>query len=185
MDPETETKTPLAGILEKCRNGDQQAFKTVYDAYSQAMFSIAQRMLNNREEAEEILQDAFIAAFRDLNQLQDTNSFGAWLKKITINRSLDRLRKRKISFEALDDHDIAGDEEEQQEPERPYTVEMILAAVQELDDAYRVVFTLFLFEDHSHRMIAEKLGISESNSKAILFRAKRKLAGILNQTATS
>ena len=184
MEVETEAHPPLKGILEKCLDGDQQAFKMVYDAYSQAMFSIAMRMLNNREEAEELLQDAFVTAFRDLKKLQDMKSFGAWLKKITVNRSLDRLRKRKITFETLEDLDVAESEKEP-EADRPYTVENILHALQQLDDAYRVVFTLHLFEDHSHRMISEKLGITESNSKAILFRAKRKLIGILNQTATS
>jgi RNA polymerase sigma factor (sigma-70 family) len=184
MELETEVHPSLEGIFEKCLNGDQKAYKTVYDAYSQAMFSIAMRVLNNREEAEEVLQDAFIAAFKNLKQLQGAGSFGSWLKKITVNRSLDQLRKRKLSFETLDDLDIAEDDKEP-EPKRPFTVEIILEALKELDDAYRVVFTLHLFENYSHRMISEKLGISESNSKAILFRAKRKLISILNQTASS
>ncbi len=184
MELETKAHPPLETILRKCLSGDQQAYKAVYDAYAQAMLSIAMRVLNNREEAEEILQDAFIAAFRKLKELQDMNSFGSWLKKITINRSLDQLRKRKIMFETVNDVEIA-DHNEEQEAERPYTVEIILAALQQLDDAYRVVFTLHLFEDYSHRMISEKLGISESNSKAILSRAKRKLIGILNQTTLS
>ena len=184
MEQETEVQAPLEAILRKCLKGDQQAYKAVYDAYSQAMFSIAVRMLNNREEAEEILQDAFITAFSKLKELQDVNSFGSWLKRIVINRSLDQLRKRKLVFETVDDRDIADDDEEP-EAEHPYTVDMIMAALEELDDAYRVVFSLYLFEDYSHRMISEKLGISESNSKAILFRAKKKLIGILNQTALS
>jgi RNA polymerase sigma-70 factor (ECF subfamily) len=184
MERETESHPPWETILQDCLKGDQKAYKAVYDAYSQAMFSIAMRMLNNREEAEEILQDAFITAFAGLKQLQDVDSFGSWLKKITINRSLDQLRKRKITFETVNDIDIA-EEDEKPEAERPYTVEIILEALQELNDAYRVVFTLHLFEDYSDRMISEKLGISESNSKAILFRAKRKLIGILNQTALS
>jgi RNA polymerase sigma factor (sigma-70 family) len=184
MEPETKVHAPLEAILQKCLKGDQKAYKALYDAYSQAMFSIAMRILNNREEAEEILQDAFIAAFKNLKQLQDINSFGSWLKKITINRSLDQVRKKKIIFETVNDIDVADDDEEPEE-ERPYTVEIILEALQQLDDAYRVVFTLHLFENYSHRMISEKLGISESNSKAILSRAKRKLIGILNQTALS
>lgn len=182
MEQETEVQPPMESILQNCLNGDQKAYKAVYDAFSKAMFSVAMRILNNREEAEEVLQDAFIAAFGKLKELQDVNSFGSWLKKITINRSLDQLRKRKLVFETVNDIDLA-DIGEEPEAERPYTVEIIIAALQELDDAYRVVFTLHLFENYSHRMISEKLGISESNSKAILSRAKRKLIGILNQTA--
>lgn len=184
MEQETKEHPSLASSLQQCLDGDQKAYKAVYDAYSRAMFSIAMRMLNNREEAEEILQDAFITAFRNLAQLQDAGSFGSWLKKITINRSLDQLRKRKLIFETVDDVDVA-DDDEGPETEPAYTVENILAALRELDDAYRVVFTLHLFEHYSHRMISEKLGISESNSKAILFRAKKKLIGILQQTALS
>ncbi len=184
MELETEIHPPLEANLQKCLNGDQKAYKAVYDAYSKAMFSIAMRMLNNREEAEEILQDAFIAAFRNIRELQDIKSFGAWLKKITINRSLDQLKKRKLAFESVNDIEIADDDDEP-ETERPYTVEIIQAALLELEDTYRVVFTLYLFENYSHSMISEKLGISESNSKTILSRAKRKLIGILNQTLLS
>jgi RNA polymerase sigma-70 factor (ECF subfamily) len=184
MEQETDIHPPQEAILRKCLKGDQKAYKAVYDAYSQAMFSIAMRMLNSREQAEEALQDAFISAFKKLKELQDINSFGGWLKKIIINRCLDQLRKRKLTFETVNDIDIA-DNDEEPEAERPYTVDMIMAALQELSDAYRVVFTLHLFEDYSHRMIAEKLGISENNSKAILFRARKKLIGILNQTPLS
>lgn len=184
MEPETKAHPLLETMLQQCADGDEKAYHAVYDAYSKAMFSIAMRMLNNREEAEEVLQDAFIAAFSKIKQLQDLSSFGGWLKKITINRSLDQLRKKKLTFETVDDIDVA-DTHDEPETERPYTVENILAALQELDDAYRVVFTLHLFEDYSHRMISEKLGISESNSKSILFRAKRKLIGVLNQTVLS
>jgi RNA polymerase sigma factor (sigma-70 family) len=184
MELKTEIHPTLEINLQKCLRGDQKAYKAVYEAYSKAMFSIAMRMLNNREEAEEILQDVFIAAFRNIKELQDFKSFGGWLKKITINRSLDQLKKRKLSFETVNDVEIA-DEEEEPENERNYTVEIIQAATQELDDTYRIVFTLHLFEDYSHSMISEKLGISESNSKTILFRAKKKLIGILNQTLLS
>lgn len=141
------------------------------------MFNVAVRLLNSIPEAEDVLQESFISAFKSILQLRENAGFVSWLKKIVINKSLDVLRKRNLRFTSIDGQEIR--EEEPIEMEAEYTVEAIRAAVLKLPDGYRVILTLYLFEDYTHQMIANKLGISEGTSKSQYARAKKKLIKLL------
>ncbi len=169
-------------IIERCKKGERKAFQELYDLYVNAMFNISVRILNNSDEAEEVLQDSFLKVFERIDTYDKNHSFGAWLKRIVINRSLDVLKKRKLNFVSIDE---ANYTEEVVEEESIYDVEAIKKCITELPDGYRAVLTLFLFEDHSHKEIAEALNISEGTSKSQYNRAKKKLIELVKQKTVS
>ncbi len=165
-------------LIESCRRGDRKAQNEIYRLYYRAMFNTSLRILNNRFEAEDVMQEAFLKAFRNLDQFSSGVSFGAWLKKIVINASLDALRKRnRHRVEPLEDHDneefpeIAG-EEVQISPEE---VKRINEEIRRLPEGYRVVLTLYLLEGYDHEEIAQILDITPSTSRSQYSRAKQKL----------
>lgn len=169
---------PNLAIIERCKKGERTAFQELYSLYAKAMFNISVRILNNSDEAEEVLQDAFLKAFEKIDTYDKNYAFGVWLKRIVINRSLDVLKKRKLNFVSIDDVQYAEHEEEE---EAIYDVEVIKKCIRELPDGYRTVISLFLFEDHTHKEIAELLGISEGTSKSQYNRAKKKLIELVKQ----
>ena len=89
-------------LLDRCRAGDIKAQFSLYKAYSAAMFNLAMRLLNNKMDAEDILQDSFITAFEKLPELKSNQAFGSWLRRIVINNSISLLRKGKMHFEPVD-----------------------------------------------------------------------------------
>lgn len=144
------------------------------------MFNVSLRILNRREEAEDVLQESFVKMFQSLDSFQGRSSFGAWFKRIVVNRSLNHLKKRKVQYVEVKE-EILGlfDAEEEEVKEYPVTVEQVQKALKELPDGYRVVFTLYMFEDYSHKEIANELGITVSTSKSQLNRAKSKIRTFL------
>ncbi|MCE3229044.1 MAG: polymerase [Bacteroidetes bacterium] len=168
-----------AAIIERCKKGDRRAFYEIYVLYSKAMFSISLRIVNNFAEAEEVLQDSFLKAFDKIGTYDPKYSFGAWLKRIVINGSLDALKKRRSILVPLDDVHII--QEENNEDEISFDIEIIKKCVTELPDGYRTILSLFVFEDYSHKQIAEMLGISEGTSKSQYNRAKKKLIELVTQ----
>ena len=128
-------------------------------------------------EAEDVMQEAFLSAFKKIETYKGEVSFGAWLKKIVVNRSLDYLKKRKVQFEEINDRTTQISD--YQMGTKEIDVQMIKNAVQELPDGYRVVLSLFLIEGYDHDEISQILGISNSSSRTQLLRAKNKLRTIL------
>lgn len=138
------------------------------------------RIINNETEAEDVMQEAFLKAFTKIDTYKGEVSFGAWLKKIVINRSLDYLKKRKVRFEEINEktNKIIDYQMETKE----VNVKVIKDAIQKLPDGYRVVLSLYLIEGYDHEEISEILGISNSNSRTQYLRAKNKLREILKDT---
>lgn len=178
MSDRTAYKDPQIELLEQCRKGENAAFKQLYDTYSRAMFNICMRMLNNRAEAEDILQESFISAFRNIHQYAEQASFGSWLKRIVINRCIDALNKKNIRLVPLAEQELVEDESAEDDAVT-YSIENIKEAIALLADGYRVILSLYLFEDYSHKMIAEKLNISEGTSKSQYARARKKLVELI------
>lgn len=166
-------------LITLCREGDRKSQYKLYTLYSGAMLSISMRIVNNRVEAEDILQESFVKAFTQLDKYREESSFGAWLKRIVINHSLNSLRKRKVYFKELNEEIHTIPESEEEENEIEYTVEDIKHAMVLLPDGYRTIFSLFMFEGHNHKEIANDLGISEVTSRSQLSRAKTKLKEII------
>jgi len=137
------------------------------------MYNSSLRIVGATVVAEDIMQESFLTAFRKLSAYSGEVSFGAWLKKIVINRSLDYLRKRKVVFEELQNDLQITDEEEPEFDQM--TVAEIKTAISALPDGYRTIFLLIEVEGYKHREVAEMLNISEGTSKSQLYYAKRLL----------
>lgn len=167
-------------LVNRCRNGDKKAQQELYMNYSSAMFSVANRILSNREEAQDILQESFLDAFMKMGSFRGDSSFGFWMKRIVINKSINRLKKNKAINVELTEHIYVSDEDESEE-EIEYTVDDIKKAMSLLPDGYRLVFQLYAFENMPHKEIAEQLGISEQTSKSQYSRAKNKIKELVTQ----
>ena len=168
-------------IIEACKKGNEKAKYELYQLYSRAMYNVCYRLMNNREEAEDMLQEAFTQAFIKLDTFRYDSGFGAWLKRITINTCINAINKRKVELtycEEIYHHEIP---EEDTGTETKYTVENITQAMEQLPKGGRMVFTLYLFEGYDHGEIARILGITESTSKSQLLRAKKRVAAILKE----
>jgi RNA polymerase sigma-70 factor (ECF subfamily) len=148
------------------------------------MYNTSLRIVNDTMEAEDIMQESFLSAFEKIDSYSGTVSFGAWLKKIVINRSLDALSRRKAIFEEIDSHigirDESNDELLRKE-EADIKVEEVKDAINKLPDGYRIILSLYLLEGYDHDEIAEILSISSSTSRSQLSRAKQKLVAELKK----
>ena len=144
------------------------------------MYSVCMRIVNNDNDAEDIMQEAFLKAFTKIDTYKGEVSFGAWLKRIVINRSLDYLKKRKVKFEEIKEKTTQIIDYQMETKE--VNVKVIKDAIQKLPDGYRVVLSLYLIEGYDHEEISEILGISNSNSRTQFLRAKNKLREILKDT---
>ena len=142
------------------------------------MYNIGYRIVNNEAEAEDVLQEAFISAFRSLEHYRGDATFGSWLKRIVVNKAINVLKTRKMEqLPEGDDFDVP--EETWNEEEFPFSVDQVKQAIEHLPDGYRSVLSLYLLEGYDHSEIAEILGISESTSKSQFNRSKKKLRDIL------
>ena len=171
-------------LLDGCKTGDQKAQFQIYKLYYKAMYNTSLRIVNNSMEAEDIMQESFLSAFEKIDTYSGTVSFGAWLKRIVINRSLDALGKKKAVFEDIESHFGIMDnspEDAVRNEEVDVKVEEIKEAIEKLPDGYRIILSLYLLEGYDHDEIAEILKISSSTSRSQLSRAKQKLIGELKK----
>lgn len=167
-------------LVARCRAGDREAFYRIYKLYSRAMYNTGYRIVNDKDEAEDVLQEAFISAFNSLDTYRGDSTFGAWLKRIVINKAISQLNKRKTERIPEDDRWDVKEEVVVDELEGyPFTVEKVRAAIEALPDGYRSVLSLYLLEGYDHAEIGEILGVTESTSKSQFNRAKKKLKEIL------
>jgi RNA polymerase sigma-70 factor (ECF subfamily) len=146
------------------------------------MYNICYRMMNNAEEAHDMLQEGFVDAFHRLDSFRFESTFGAWLKKIVINKCINALEKRKITWvdeEITDDFTSASDDENLNEEELKLSVERVKKAMNLLPEGARVIFSLYLLEGYDHTEISEILHISESTSKTQFMRARQLIKEIL------
>ncbi len=161
-------------LIDGCKNGDQKAQFQIYKLYYKAMFNTSLRIVSDTMEAEDIMQEAFLSAFEKIETYSGTVSFGAWLKKIVINRSLDVVSRQKAIFEDIDTH-YELQEDTNDTPELQEKMNEVKSAINNLPDGYRIILSLYLLEGYDHDEIAEILNISSSTSRSQLSRAKQKL----------
>ena len=167
-----------ADLIDRCRQGDREAHYQLYKLYARSMYNIGYRIVQSEEEAEDVLQEAFISAFRNLDLYRGDASFGSWLKRIVVNKAINELKKRKTErFTENENFDVA--EEVWADDEFPFSVQQVKNAIERLPDGYRSVLSLYLLEGYDHSEIAEILGITESTSKSQFNRSKKKLREIL------
>lgn len=168
-------------LVVECKKGSRKAQYDLYQLYSKAMFNVALRILNDAEEAADVLQEAFIDAFGRIGDFRQETTFGLWLKQIVINKAISQLRKRKLNVVSIDDVNVEeiADEECVDTEELELQVQQVREAIQLLPDGYRVVLSLYLLEGYDHEEISHILKISVNTSRTQYMRARRKLVEIL------
>ena len=164
-------------IIDRCKSGEQKAQFQLYKLYYKAMFNTCLRIVNDSLEAEDIMQESFLKAFEKINSYKGEVSFGAWIKRIVINHSLDELRKRKLDLESIEEsvYEIKDNEEHFADDDIKMKAEEIRDQIKQLPDGYRIVLSLYLIEGYDHDEISEILHISNSTSRSQCARAKKKL----------
>ena len=167
-------------IIELSKTGNPKAQFQLYKLYSKAMFNICVRMLNSIEEAEDLLQESFTDAFMKLNSFRYESSFGAWLKRIVINKCINTINKKKVDL-VFQDQPVEPDTRDEDVDYRgiDMDVQRIHHAVGKLPDGYRVIFSLYALEGYDHGEISQIMNISESTSKSQYLRAKQKIKELL------
>lgn len=170
-------------LVERCKQGDTQSFQTLYRQYSKAMFNTSLRIVNNTADAEDVLQESFLDAFRSLHDFHYRSTFGAWLKKIVINKSINILRKRRNDLVDMENTELQAvpDEEGINEEEIRYRVEEVKKMITRLPDGYRTVLSLYLLEGYDHEEISQILNISHNTVRTQYVRAKQKLLYLIKQ----
>ncbi len=165
-------------LITECIRGSSKAQFRVYKKYSKAMYNLAYRMMKNREDAEDILQETFLDCFRNIASFRYESTFGAWLKKILVNKCINQLRKKKVEFVLYEN---IPEEIPEDTFETVPDISEITKAIEKLPDGYRIILTLYLLEGYDHSEIAQITGISESTSKSQYSRAKLKLREFLTK----
>lgn len=170
-------------LVAECKQGSKKACYELYRLYSKAMLNVAYRIVGNVEEAEDVLQEAFVDAFAKLKDFRQETTFGLWLKQIVINRAINLLRKRRLDLVEIEEGQIdnIADEESYDDDDLQYQVAQVKQAIQQLPEGYRIVLSLYLLEGYDHEEISQILNINENTSRTQFLRAKRKLSEILKQ----
>lgn len=167
-------------LIQRCLRGDRHAFQAIYKLYSRNMYNVGYRIVNNADEAQDVLQEAFMSAFRNLSHYRGDATFGAWLKRIVVNKAINGVKRRRTERLPDDDHwDVKEDEQADEFAGFPFTVDRVRNAIMKLPDGYRSVLSLYLLEGYDHSEIAEIMHITESTSKSQFNRSKKKLKELL------
>jgi RNA polymerase sigma factor (sigma-70 family) len=179
----TETFIPRhLDLIEACKKGDQKAQFELYRLYYMAMYNTTLRIVGDPDDAEDVMQEAFLKAFTRLHTYRKEVSFGAWLKRIVINKALDFLRLKREQLSLEDAGEIGEMEEATTDTvDVEYRAEEIKKAIHELPEGYRIVLSLILLEGYDHDEVSYILNISNATSRTQYHRAKKKLIELLKR----
>lgn len=168
-------------LLERCKKSDQSAQMQIYNGYYKAMYNAAYRILRDEYEAEDIMQEAFLTAFTKLHTFKAEVTFGAWLKRIVINKSLTQLKKNnryeEVKMEVIPNYEV-------QEERIDYSVlkaSEVMSKINSLKQNYQLVLNLNLIEGYDYEEIAQILGYTNENVRTTISRAKKKLKQALSE----
>lgn len=170
-------------LVEQCKANNRRAQMQLYKQYCDGMFCVAMRFLKNEDDAEDVLQESFIKAFQRIDQFKGEVTFGAWLKKIVVHRSIDFLKSKKQQTVELNERYLHIEDDGDWNVESDADVEDVKKAIDELPEKYRYVIQLFLMEGYDHNEISEILQISETASRTRLLRGKAQLKEMLKDMA--
>jgi len=168
-------------LIAGCIRGDLKSQKALYKKYYGFSMTICMRYADSREEAAEILNDGFMKVFTNISTYQADKVFKGWLRTIMVHTAIDNYRKQSKHYHGLD-LVYAENELSYEDIMDTISAEEIMAMVQQLPPAYRLVFNLHVVEGYSHPEIAEQLNISEGASKSNLFKARMKLQKMISLT---
>jgi len=172
-------------IIEQCKRNNRKAQLQLYNQYCNGMYVVANRFVKDSMEAEDIVQESFIKAFKRLDQFKAEVTFGAWLKRIVINTSIDSLKAKKERMVELEDVHLKvvdASSDDNWQVDDTVSVNVIKDAIEELPQKYKYVVMLYLIEGYDHQEISEILKISEVASRTQLSRGKVKLQELLKHT---
>ena len=162
-------------LINACLRNDRSAQRTLYDRYKRAMYTLAYRLTNDFDDANDVLQDTFLDVFRKLETFKGESTIGAWIRVILVRKAYKRLNKAKL-WELPDEIPENGEVTWSNTIDGEYLEKAIFS----LPEGFRMVFTLIEIEGYSHKEVANILGISEGTSKSQLFYSKKRLREILS-----
>ena len=169
-------------LIEKCKNGDTSGYTGLYNLYAKEVYNTVYNLVHHTAEAEDILQESFIAAYQAMDKFQNTGGFRAWVKRIAINLSISRLRRNKMKFVEMNvDSDHTRDDDQVDESAITFKIEEVQRAIAALPEAYRTVFQLYAVEEIPQAEIARMLGIAHNTVRIQYHRAKQKIVRTLKE----
>ena len=166
-------------IVEKCKANDRSAQMQLYRQYCDGMYCVAMRFLKNADDAEDVLQEAFIKAFQKIHQFKGDVTFGAWLKRIVVNKCIDFLKSKRDNTITLDETYMRPVDDTDWTVEEYIDVDEVKVAIEQLSNKYKYVVMMYLVEGFDHGEISEVLKISETACRTRLLRGKGQLKEIL------
>lgn len=167
-------------LVIACKEQDRNAQKVLYERYAPMMMAVCLRYSGDEETARDLLHDGFIRAFTQIGSFSGKGSFEGWLRRIFVNLALENYRKEKQKFRFMEEYSYLKGDDFEDQPDNPLDIENItgeevLNMIKNLPPGYRTVFNMYIFEEMSHKEIAEVLGINEAASRSQFFRAKNML----------
>lgn len=170
-------------LIQKCIEKDREGQRELYMLLSPVLYGICLKYMKNKTEADDVFQDAFIKLFQKIDQYKFNGSFEGWAKRIFVNEALEVLRKKQRRLHVAIEDTFTENSIDGNSDNKGLAISQneLLEHIQQLPDNYRMIFNLFVFEDYSHKKIAEKLNIAEGTSKSLLSRAKRLLRLKINE----
>ena len=181
----------FSGIIDGCIAGERRSQQRVYELFYGKMMAVCLRYTKNHDQAKDILQDGFIKVFRSMEKFNREGSFEGWIRRIMVNTAIDYFRRAKNAYLLLGEErsiEDFGDQDEEDTIEDEAAEEVldlkpadVINAMKKLTPAYRTVFNLYVFEEMTHKEIAEMLGINIGTSKSNLAKAKHNLKKLLKK----
>lgn len=159
-------------MIDRCKRNDPRAQSIVYERFAPTMFAVCMRYSHCRDDAQDTFQEAFIKAFQKIESFNGNGSFEGWLRRIMVNKCMDKFRKKKLTIVTDNPQFYQENEWEEEEVELPYDNDQLVEMISQLPEQYRLVFNMYVIEEYSHAEIAEQLNISVGTSKSNLSRAK-------------
>jgi RNA polymerase sigma factor (sigma-70 family) len=171
-------------MVQLCKEGDPSGYAAVYHAYVKEVYNVIFRLVNNRADAEEIVQDSFVAVFQSLKRQEPIEQLRAWIKRIATNKAIDYIRKKKLQFVELKEEggEIVKAEETIDETVLAGQLGELRKAIDDLPPAYRVIVELHVFENMPQTEIAAMLGIEANTVNVQYHRAKQKILKAVKKT---
>ncbi len=164
-------------LIAMCQANSDLGYSGLYERYAKRIYNSIHRIVSHTAEAEDILQETFLTAFKEINKLSGVTSFEAWVKRVAINKAISHLRKKKIEFSDLDSTELEAEKEyDAQENELFETqVDDVRKSINNLPQGYKTIACLYLFENISQEEIGAMLGISHNTVRTQYHRAKKKV----------
>lgn len=168
-------------LIKQCLRGDREAQTELYKRFAPKMFALCYRYANNYHTAQDVLQEGFVKVFTHLDMYEGRGSLEGWIRKIMVNTALEVLRKKNPTdrFQELTE---VREVHVQEDLIEKIDTQVVMDKIQEIPDGYREVLNLFIVEGYSHQEISGMMGITESNSKIRLMRARAMLQNMISET---